>query len=307
MRNQRSVIVISITPFHADGSLDEGGYRAHLRRLAEAGVTVYVAGSGTSEAYTFTREERERVLDISVEELKGKVPVRAMGCEPRTANEMLDYLRAAEKAKVDAAQIFSLEIGHGTHPSPAEMELYYDTVISQTDLPVIISTHRVSGYIVPLDVIERMAKRHDNVLGVAYGGLEIPYLGELVRRLGDRLEIHCAGPANAMASLSLGANGFMGGEGNFAPHLVASVIKAYDAGDQQAVTQSFGTLMAFAHVYNRYGAHSARGLKPLMQAYGLPSGPLRPPRLPITDAELKDMLRQVALLDIPGIPAHPQA
>ena len=122
MAKNLSVVVITVTPFAADGKFDEVAYRQQLRRLAEAGCSVYFAGSGTSEAYTFTPEERDRIMAISVEELKGKVPSRAMGCEPRTAKEMIDFIRAAERAKVDAAQIFSLEIGHGIHPTAKELE-----------------------------------------------------------------------------------------------------------------------------------------------------------------------------------------
>src|SRR6266542_3384913 len=112
MNKKLSVVVICITPFDDQGSLDERAFRRQLGRLREAGVSVYVAGSGSSEAYTYTAEERDRVLAIAVEELKGKVQVRAMGCEPRQAREMVDFMHAAERAKVDAAQIFSLEIGH---------------------------------------------------------------------------------------------------------------------------------------------------------------------------------------------------
>src|SRR4029077_2678995 len=90
-----SNITISITPFDAQGALDEEAFRKHLRRLADGGVSVYVAGSGSSEGYALTAEERDRVFEIAVAELKGKVQVRAMGCEPRVPQEMVDYLRRA--------------------------------------------------------------------------------------------------------------------------------------------------------------------------------------------------------------------
>src|SRR5258708_34682848 len=78
-KKKLSVVVISTTPFAEDGSIDEEAYRRQLRRLGAAGCSVYFAGSGTTEAYTFTPEERDRALSIAVEELKGKVQVRAMG------------------------------------------------------------------------------------------------------------------------------------------------------------------------------------------------------------------------------------
>ena len=58
--------------------------------------------------------------------------------------------------------------------------------------------------------------------------------GLLVARLGDRLEIHCGGPANALLVLGLGGTGFMGVDGNFSPRLVASVLSSFESGDTGA-------------------------------------------------------------------------
>ena len=136
MAKKLGVIVISITPFDEQGRLDENALRLHLRRLRDAGVYVYIAGSGSGEGSALSFDERDRVFAIAVEELKGKVPVRAMGCEPHLVGEMVDFLRHAEQRKLDAAQIFSLDIGHSAKPRPPEMEKYYSTVIEATSLPV---------------------------------------------------------------------------------------------------------------------------------------------------------------------------
>lgn len=307
MKTKCSAKVISITPFDKNGALDEPAYRRHLARLGEAGVTVWVAGSGTSEGYTLTSEERDRVLAISVEELKGKAPVQAMGCEPRLTSEMVDFLRAAERAKVDAAQIFSLQIGHTTKVTPREMRLYYETALGSTDLPLYLSSHSSAGYFIPIDLIEALADRYPNLAGVAYGGSDMTHFAEMIARLRDRMEVHCAGPANALTCLGLGGHGFMGGEGNFSPRLVQDVIDAWHTNDRDQVRDAFATLMAFAAVYSRFGGGSAaRGLKPLMNAYGLPGGELRLPRLPIDDAEVQQMIAQIRHIPIPGI-AEPLA
>jgi dihydrodipicolinate synthase/N-acetylneuraminate lyase len=58
MKKKLSAVVISITPFDQEGKLDEVAFRRQLGRLRDAGVTVYVAGSGTSEAFTYMPEER---------------------------------------------------------------------------------------------------------------------------------------------------------------------------------------------------------------------------------------------------------
>jgi 4-hydroxy-tetrahydrodipicolinate synthase len=303
MTRKLSVVVIINTPFDANGALDEAAYRTQLRRLNRPGMEVYVGGSASSEGYTLTPEERDRVLAIAVEELKGKVPVRAMGCEPHVPSEMVDYLKAAERSGVDAAQIFSLDMGHGAKPTVPEMERYYQTAIESTSLPIYLSSHRAAGYFLPLDMVERLVNRYPSIVGIAYGGDDIPHLAQIIKRVGDRIEVHCAGPSNALSVLGLGGNGFMGGEGNLSPEMVTSVIAAYAANDQEGLRVSFARLMAFAGIYNRFGGATLRGLKPLMNAFGLPGGTLRAPRIAITEEELQEMTRLVLQLNIPGLPA----
>ena len=303
MAKKLSVVVISITPFDKNGGLDEAAFRKQLGRLREAGVAVYVCGGGSGEAYALTQEERGRVMAIAVEELKGKVPVRAMGFEPRLASEMVTFVKAAERAKIDAVQIFSLEIGHGAKPTYEEMDPYYSEIIESTSLPVYLSSHRTVGYFLPLDLVENLVKRYPSIAGIAYGGPDAPYVAELIRRVGDRIEVHCAGPGMAMTVLGLGGNGFMGGEGNLSPELVASVISAWQAKDYDKLRVSFGKLITLNGIDARIGgtASSMRAMKPLMNAFGLPGGYLRPPRVPVSEADLKKAIAEVNALKLPGL------
>lgn len=300
MSKKLSVVVVSLTPFDDDYKLDEAAFRTHLSRLREAGVSVYVGGSGSGEGYSLTPAERDRVLTIAVEELKGHVPCRAMGCEPRTADEMVDFLRVAERAGVDAAQIFSLDIGHGSKPGTAELEQYYTTAISSVSIPVYLSSHHAAGYFLPVPLIEKLADRFPNLAGIAYGGPNIPYLAHLIEKLGDRMEVHCAGPGNGLSVLAMGGNGFMGGEGNLTPKLVQSVIDGWASGDFGLAKRSFVKLMEFERVYTLYnGGSSMRSMKPLMNRLGLPAGRLRPPRKPITEPELDEVHAAVMKMNLP--------
>src|SRR5688500_2651400 len=121
MSKTYSAIVHSLTPFTEKFEVDESALRKHLRRLGDAGVSVYIGAAGAAEGYTLTRDERDRVLAIAVEELKGKVSIRAAGVEPRDAAEMVEFLRRAEALKVDAAQIYSMDMGHGLVPNRKEL------------------------------------------------------------------------------------------------------------------------------------------------------------------------------------------
>src|SRR5688572_29888221 len=154
-----STYVISITPFAKDSSFDETGIRHHLRRLRAAGIGVYVGGGGSGEGFALSADEHKRLLDIAVDELKGKVPVRAMGIEPRLASQMVEYVGVAKSAGVDAAQIYCLDQGHGHQPSRDEIRTYFTDILDAVDIPSIISTHQSVGYLIPIELLNELVDR----------------------------------------------------------------------------------------------------------------------------------------------------
>ena len=299
MTKRYSAIVHSLTPFDEKFRLDEPALRRHLRRLAEGGVSVYLGAAGAAEGYTLSREEYERILAIAVEELKGRTPVRAAGVEPRDAAEMVEHLRIAENAKVDAAQIYSMDMGHGLIPSRKEIERYFRTAIEATSLPVIISNQKKVGYPLPLDLIEQLAARYPNLSGYAYDVNDTFYMIELLQRLGTRLEIHCSGTENAMFTLAMGGAGYQGMEGNIAPKLAASVVAGFMAKDIGLMHESFRKLMQLRAILRGPVRSNQRAAKPLLNAFGLPGGHVRPPRLAVSGAELEEIIQAVQALKIP--------
>ena len=300
---KRSAISFALTPFTEEGKVDEAGLRTQLRRLRDAGLPVYVAGPGLGGAYLLSPEERDRVHAIGVEELKGRVPCRAGGREPNNADQVLDFLKSAERAGMDAAQIYSLELGHAAKPNVAEMELYYDTVIPATRLPVYLSCHHSSGYVPPVTLLEKLLDRYPSIAGIHYGGTDFKFLTQVIERFADRVEVHCAGVYNAATMLTMGANGFMGAEGNIAPQLFASVIRTFDEGDMEGFRISFRQLMSLYVVVSTFNGNSSsqRAVKPLMNALGLPGGAVRAPMLPIGDKDLAAMVKAVMAIGIPEL------
>lgn len=301
-----STYVVSATPFDDQEQLDETSLRQHLRRLKDAGVDgVYMGAPGAGEILSMTPDERDRMLTIAVEELKGKIAVRSMGWEPRVIGEMVDFVRRTEPIKPDAVMLFSIDMGHNVMPTVKEMERYYSTVIESTSLPIVLSLSYMVGYFPPLDLIERLLDRFPSIIGIAHGGPNIGYLTELIHRVRDRVEVHCAGPSNILTTLYLGGNGWEGNEGNFAPELYVSLLSAFRAGDEKRVREFFTKVMALNGLTGCYGGPSSmRAMKPLMNAFGFPGGgTLRSPRLPISSEELDKLVTAVLRLELPGIPA----
>lgn len=294
-----STFVISITPFSEDGTFDELATRGHLRRMAAAGIGVYLGGGGSGEGYVLSADEARRLLEIGVEELKGRVPVRAMGVEPRTSGEMIEFMEMAAGAGVDAAQIYSLDQGHGHRPNHDEIYRYFDDVLRASTFPAVLSTHQSVGYQVPVGMLVEFADRFDHLIGINSSHQDLGYLTAIIDALGDRLEIHVGGPVWALTALALGATGYLSSEGNLAPNLCVGVISAYCDNDARRTGQLFGALLRLSDTF--YAAGGIRAIKSVLNARGLPGGFPRPPQLPVPESAVPALLRAIERLDIPAI------
>jgi 4-hydroxy-tetrahydrodipicolinate synthase len=300
MTRDPSVHVISLTPFDDGERLDEAALRAHFQRMRAAGIGVYAGGAGSGEAYTLSSGEMRRVLEIAVDELKGNVPVRAMGVEPRTANEMIEFGKLCADVGVDAMQVYSLDIGHVGRPSSEEIERYLDDVLSTLSVPAVISTHFSVGYFVPVPVIQRVCDRYPHVIGINCTNPDINYLTQVASAIDERVELHTGLMTQALAALSVGASGYLTTEANVAPRLCVEVIERYKQGDLAALMHAYGRLLRLSDKLLGDGG-SIRATKLTLSLLGLPGGIPRRPRLPMTDkaavARLSEMIDELALRD----------
>ena len=299
MRMQPSVFVISVTPFTTGGQLDEDGLRAHLDRMADAGVGVFLGGGGSGEGFTLDSHEARRVLEIGVDQIGGRVPVRAMGTEPRTAQQMIDHLDMAAKVGVDAAQVYSLDPGHGHRPTRAEIETYLRTVLESTTLPCVVSSHQSVGYALSPRLVADLAEEHPHLIGVNCSHGDVGALVALCDAVGGRLEIHVGGPMQALTALALGAQGYLSSEANLAPRLCASVITAHQAGDLPATFAAFAEVVRLSGLLYRHGG--IRATKAVLDRLGLPGGAVRPPQLPVADGVVDEVLAHVTGAGVPAI------
>lgn len=298
-----STLTISITPFDREGRLDEDAFRRHLRRLATAGIGVYVAGSGSSEANTLSTDEIARVMAIAAEELKGKVPVRAMSFEPRTAKQMVEYVRLAAGAGLDAVNVYPFDAGHGVKPRGEELDLYFSEVLGSTDIPMIIASHHYSGFLVPPEVIESLIDRFENVIGVTSVTPEVRYLVAVCERVADRVQVHSGSPGHVLTNLALGGSGFLSSEGNLVPQLCQGVVEAYNQGSRDETNRRYALLLKVYALNEKYG--SIRGIKSALNALGLPGGWPRLPRTAISAHETAEFVAALRNLEIPEFADRP--
>jgi 4-hydroxy-tetrahydrodipicolinate synthase len=287
---RHSTFVISLTPFTEDGALDDEALRAHLRRLRASGIGVYLAGSGSGEGYTLSRDERRRVLEVGAEELAGAVPVRAMGVEPRTAAEVIELATDAVAAGVDATQVYSLDLGHGYLPTADEQRTYLRTVLDHAPGDLVLSTHQSVGYHYETALLAELLDEYPRVVGLNVTHRDLVYVAEVIDAVDGRVDVHVGGPLHALGATALGATGYLSSEGNLAPRLCVAVIDCIERGDRDEAARLHAEVMEIHEAPQALGG--IVGAKAALRLLDAPGGWPRPPRLPVAPE------RAQALVDV---------
>src|SRR3712207_7967430 len=116
------VIPANLLPFDADLRIDEGNYRRHIRYLVDTeAVSGITTNAHASEVATLTLEEQQRSLDITLDEVAGKVPVICGVYEDGT-HKSAQIAKMAERQGADCLLVFPstvFDFGHQLRPEIA--------------------------------------------------------------------------------------------------------------------------------------------------------------------------------------------
>ncbi len=278
-----STLVCTVTPFDAEGRLDEEALRLLVERYGRAGVGTFLASSSPGEGFALTLDETERLYAVAKQAMGGRAPVRAMGIEPHNAGETLAILRVAESVGLDAMQLYCLDCSHGNRPTDAELESFFRTILERMSIPAVLSTHFLLGYMIPLDLLERLLASYPHIIGINASTNDIGYLTRLTQLVDNRVDVHVGGPMHALTGFALGAQGFLSTEGAIAPKLCATVIEGFARGDQAATFAAYRRLMQLSSV-NVWPGGSVRFVKTALRILGQPGWHTRPPYLPLDES-----------------------
>jgi len=289
-----------VTPMDEQRRIDEEACRAHLRRMIDGGIGVYLGSGGTGQGHALEREELQRLYEIGVSECKGKVPVYCNPPEARTAKEMLWKARLGADAGMDVVQLYQLDAGHGRTPPLWEQEHYFRDLLEEIDHPIALSVHQASGYLAPVALTAQLCNDYPQVVAVNLHGPGMPYLLQLKERIRDNIKIY-TGMVNVLTSLPLGGWGCQAAEPNLVPKLCQSVIDHFLSGDIGKMGAAYAQVLQVWSALAPAQAQSQDATKAVLRAMGLPGGYTRPPRAPVDEAALAQVLENLKALHIPEI------
>ena len=225
------VIPACVTPFNADGSIDEGAARNHIADYLAAGVHgISVAGS-QGEFYALDDTERLRLLQIAAEVVGGRVPIYA-GTGATTTRASIRLTQAAEANGATVAMVIT---PYFISPNADELAEHYLAIARATRLPVILYNNppRTGGLNVPPALLNRLATQ-DNIIGIKDSSGDLTQLTEYLVSSNYRHRVYIGRDTLILSGILQGAAGAISPAANVFPRLVTKLYALARAGELEA-------------------------------------------------------------------------
>lgn len=293
-----------ITPFDAKGAVNEQGLRDHIDFMIDGGVDGMCGGSSTGEFMNLTRAEWEHVLDITLSQTAGRVPVLA-GTAGMSTAETIEKSRLAEKMGFDGLLVISP--WYQVH-TQRELYAHFKALRNAVNIPIMIYNNPpVTGIQLSVDLLERLA--NEGIVQYLKDADSDPYnLSRLKMRVGEKLQLFYGHDNNAIGAFAYGATGWVSGTANFDPHRWSKFVHTcIDDGDFVAAREMWYEILPFVEIAT-VGQNGERAdwiavIKRGLELRGRDVGTVRPPMLPLTPEVDGKLTRVVEALNFESNPA----
>jgi 4-hydroxy-tetrahydrodipicolinate synthase len=202
-----------VTPFRKDLSLDENAMRRLVRRQIAGGINFLVPCGTTGESPTLSHEEHLRVVAITLEEAKGKVPVLAGagGYDTRTVIEM-----AREAERMGAEGILSVT-PYYNKPTQEGLYHHFKAIASAISLPIILYNvpPRTNVNIDPATV--RRLSEIENIIGVKEASGNISQITQVIQQVPEEFMVLSGDDAITLPLVAMGGKGIISVASNEIP------------------------------------------------------------------------------------------
>jgi 4-hydroxy-tetrahydrodipicolinate synthase len=244
----KGVVPPLITPMDENEKLDEAGLRRLLNYVIDGGVHgVFVIGS-TGEFYGLDFEAKKRIVEITMEEVNGRVPV-FVGASAITTRECI---RLAELAKANEADAISVLTPMFIDPNERELFDHFSAIAHAVDIPnILYNNPDRTGINMSAGLVERLADIA-NIVGVKDTSGDMTLTSEYIRRtLGKKgFGVMAGKDTMIFPTLCCGGKGCVAGTANVLPKLVVEIYDKFMAGDMLGARDAQFKLSLFRNAYS---------------------------------------------------------
>jgi 4-hydroxy-tetrahydrodipicolinate synthase len=216
-----------VTPFREDGSLDEDTLRRLVARQIKSGVDFLVPCGTTGESPTLSHREHLRIVEITVQEANGRIPVLA-GAGGYDTSHVVELI--GELKRLGVSGVLSVT-PYYNKPTQEGLYQHYRAIAKSTTLPIVVYSvqGRTSVNVEPATLI-RLAEI-SNIVGVKEASGNIGQIASILMRAPESFAILAGDDALTIPVAALGGRGVISVVANEIPAEFAELTHAAMAGD----------------------------------------------------------------------------
>jgi len=215
-----------VTPF-SRGRIDEKAFRKLIESQVRGGIDGIVPCGTTGESATLTYEEHERIIEITLDAVKGRVPVIA-GTGSNSTDETIAFTRHAERAGADAALLIS---PYYNKPTQEGLYCHYRAVAKEVSIPLVLYNvpGRTALNMLP-DTVARLSE-FKNIIGIKEASGSLQQVSEVIEKARKGFMVLSGDDFITLPMLAVGAQGTISVTSNIVPGEVAKMCGAQREGN----------------------------------------------------------------------------
>ncbi len=215
-----------VTPFK-NGEIDIPSFKRHIDWVIDNGVSAVVPCGTTGESATLSHEEHQRLIEITVDHVAGRVPVIA-GTGSNSTREAVHLTRFAEKVGANGALVITPYYNKPTQKGLIE---HFKAVSESVNIPIIL--YNVPGRTGVNMLPETVAKvaEFKNIVGIKEASGNLAQISEIIRLCDPSFAVISGDDGLTYSILTLGGKGVISVTANILPDKVSMMVKSALDGD----------------------------------------------------------------------------
>ena len=289
----KGIIPAMVTPLDRNEEIDEAGIRGIINYLIDSGVHgIFVCGS-QGESYALTDDEKKRVIEISVDEVNGRVPVYA-GTGAVTTKMTIELSRYAVDVGADAVTIVT---PYFIKPSQDELYMHYKHIAESVDSPILIYNNPGRTNVnLEAETVKKLAEI-DNIVGIKDSSGDLTLTAQYIMKCPDEFAVLAGRDSLILETLLYGGKGAVAATANVAPRLVVGIYENFIKGDLEKARELQFKILPLRLAFS-LGTFPVV-VKEAMNLMRKPSGPAKSPVSPLPEEKkrkLKLLLEELNLI-----------
>lgn len=287
-------MVALVTPFK-NGGVDEKGLKKLVEFHIKNGTSVLVPCGTTGESATLSFEEHERLIEMTIEASRGRIPVIA-GTGSNNTSEAVVLTKHAKKAGADGALLIS---PYYNKPTQEGLFLHFKAVAEAADIPIVLyNIASRTGVNIEPETVARLANIK-NIVGIKEASGNLEQMSRIVSMCPVDFDLISGDDSLTLPVLSIGGKGVISVVANIVPKDTSDMIAAFEKGDiKEAMRLHYRLLPLVRAMFietNPIPVKIAMGLMGMIEPH------LRLPLCSLSEGnlqKLKNVLRDYGLLKI---------